>query len=67
LYLLSGACRHKPKNPYLILLRESQSQIIAMPTAKKFRTQTISISAFIDYQFNLVKSPEVWICKLENY
>lgn len=56
------------KNPLFDIIVEEnitiQSYCNAL-IAKILELKQSQFPAFIDYQFNLVKNPEVWICKLE--
>lgn len=56
------------KNPFFDIIIEgkvnTQNYCNAL-IAKILELKQSQFPAFIDYQFNLVKNPEVWICKLE--
>ena len=56
------------KNPLFDIIVEDKINIqnyCNALIAKILELKQSQFPAFIDYQFNLVKSPEVWICKLE--
>jgi hypothetical protein len=56
------------KNPLFDIIVEDKINIqnyCNALIAKILELKQSQFPAFIDYQFNLVKNPEVWICKLE--
>lgn len=56
------------KNPLFDIIVEGNITIQSYCNAlieKILKLNQSQFPAFIDYQFNLVKNPEVWICKLE--
>jgi hypothetical protein len=56
------------KNPLFDIIVEDKINIqnyCNALIAKILELKQSHFPAFIDYQFNLVKNPEVWICKLE--
>lgn len=56
------------KNPLFDIIVEDKITIQSYCNAliaKILELKQSQFPAFIDYQFNLVKNPEVWICKLE--
>ena len=56
------------KNPLFDIIVEDKINIqnyCNALIAKILELKQSHFPAFIDYQFNLVKKPEVWICKLE--
>lgn len=56
------------KNPVFDIIVEDKITIQSYCNAliaKILELKQSQFPAFIDYQFNLVKNPEVWICKLE--
>jgi hypothetical protein len=56
------------KNPLFDIIVEDKITIQSYCNAlidKILKLNQSQFPAFIDYQFNLVKNPEVWICKLE--
>ncbi|PWA07268.1 hypothetical protein [Flavobacterium psychrotolerans] len=56
------------KNPLFDIIVEEKVNVQSYCNALIAKTLELKQSqfpAFIDYQFNLVKNPEVWICKLE--